>query len=173
MKIYPQVVDYIVKEAFKIWIEEYFLQYKTNNEYGCWEWNAGLNTGGYGSLRSPVTRKTMQAHIYSYAVYNNKLDKNFDHVVDLLVLHRCNNRKCINPQHLYEGTYRDNHEDARKACTTVITNSILDNFTLDQIIAWRKAGLTSKDISKKVGISPRGVRNFICRKERELGIYIG
>ena len=51
-----------------------------------------------------------QGHRLSYAAYNSE---SYDSC--LLVLHKCHNRKCVNPEHLYQGTYTDNARDTVKA----------------------------------------------------------
>lgn len=70
---------------------------------GCWEWCGKLDRYGYGSLT--VHGKLYKAHRYSYEQYYGAFDSS------LHVLHHCDNPKCVNPQHLFLGTNRDNIED--------------------------------------------------------------
>jgi len=51
----------------------------------------------------------VRAHRVSYALYVGPISK------DLKILHKCNNSKCVNPDHLYMGTHADNMRDLRDA----------------------------------------------------------
>jgi hypothetical protein len=71
---------------------------------GCWEWLGAPNSKGYGSF-TEITNKKWLAHRYSYFL------KNKNHDTSLFVLHKCDNPKCVNPDHLFLGTQTDNMRD--------------------------------------------------------------
>lgn len=77
---------------------------------GCWEWLDSVNiVTGYGQfMKSTSPVKLVTAHRMSWELYRGGIPDG------LLVLHKCDNRKCFNPDHLFLGTYKDNAMDKIK-----------------------------------------------------------
>ena len=69
---------------------------RVNATTGCNEFQGALDSSGYGSIR--IGDRVVGAHRVAYEVYKGAIGKN------LQVLHKCNNPKCCNPEHLYLGT---------------------------------------------------------------------
>lgn len=72
---------------------------------GCWEWLAVKNQDGYGRVKR--FGKLESAHRVSYELYKGALGENS-------VLHKCDNPSCVNPDHLFLGTQKDNVDDMIK-----------------------------------------------------------
>lgn len=71
---------------------------------GCWLWTRRDGYDGYGCFS--LQRKLRYAHHWSY-IFTNKLELN----KKLYLCHTCDNRKCVNPAHLYEGNNTTNARD--------------------------------------------------------------
>lgn len=124
---------------------------------GCWNWNKCLCARRYGNVR--IGRKMILAHRAAWEAKNGEIPKG------MYVLHRCDNTKCINPDHLFIGTQMDNVRDmhqkgrARKA---VGTNHRWAKLTDDKVrnIRFMISGgsMSDGEIGRAVGIS----RSVIC-----------
>jgi hypothetical protein len=80
-----------------------------NNEIDdCWKWEGPYNNYGYGKLNFSIQAgkyQTIGAHRFSWEFYNGAIQKG------LLVCHKCDTPPCVNPNHLFLGTDKDNKID--------------------------------------------------------------
>lgn len=138
-----------------------------NADTGCWEWTGCIGSRGYGCLAINCLEfdsfnGTYGAHRLSAFVF-----KNFDFAnSSLFVCHSCDNKRCVNPRHLFVGTPSGNSKDA------VLKGRMLkgedhhcaklkekDVFKIREL--YKTGDYSANDLAKKFGVSHVAVRNIV------------
>jgi hypothetical protein len=129
----------------------------------CWEWQKFINKGGYGQFRvgsvKDGTRRNDMTHRISYRLSRGDIPPG------LLVCHTCDNPKCVNPNHLFLGTYADNRKDCiskgRHHFGESHGNSVLSE---SDIIKIRSDHRSQRAIARDFGINQttvHSIKNFL------------
>ena len=126
-----------------------------NNQDQCWAWVGGLRSqkDKYGSIK--INSKAYLPHRISWIIHNKVIPDG------LCILHKCDNRLCVNPDHLFLGTRQINTQDMvhknRQASGVRSGNVKLNEEQVLEIRDLRKNGITKKEIAKKYNICTRTV----------------
>ena len=108
--------------------ERFAQRYLVDKETGCWNWTAGVNAKGYGVIAGEVNGKRytkvgqqMLAHRVAWILFRGDIPAS-EAAHGTVVMHTCDNPRCVNPRHLQLGTQSDNVKDMhqkgrRPACT--------------------------------------------------------
>lgn len=147
-----------------------FLQRVTPQNNECWNWD-GCTRGktGYGCLK--YNGKLVDAHRVSYLLFIGEIPRG------LLVCHTCDNRLCVNPSHLFIGTYLDNYRDAVAKGRIDFTRRKNGGFkkghrpansklSMEQVIEIRELiqqGVKMKAIAPIFNISYQTIRKINCK----------
>lgn len=119
---------------------------------GCMEWQGTVGSTGYGLIRiGPAKAGKAGVHRVAYELANGPIPDGMD------VCHRCDNRRCCNPEHLFLGTRKDNVADMvaknRHAWRNPPPWTKLSDVDVSDILVLRSFGMSRKAIAREYGVS--------------------
>lgn len=122
----------------------------------CWYWTGARKTNGYGNVC--FRGKWFQAHRVMWVIHNGAIPDG------IMVLHRCDNRACCNPKHLFLGTHTDNMRDMVAKGRGRLIARWAARLTEDQVCAIRADLRSQRAIAVEYGVSQNAVMKIKTRK---------
>lgn len=143
-------------------ISRFWSKVKIGSPDKCWEWKGKLDAKGYGHFQishiNPLGRDNPRAHRVSYYIHYGEIPNT------LSVCHKCDNPSCVNPHHLFVGTYDDNNKDrARKGRSShgeTHPKAVLTEEQAILVMQMRHSGKSQREIGKSLGVSHVAIGNI-------------
>lgn len=156
------------KDAQRFWA-------KADRTGSCWLWRGSINKStGYGTFtmpkscmvggRSVYANQASYAHRFAFELANGPIPDGQS------VLHRCDVPACVNPEHLFLGTHRDNMRDAAAKGRLHVPRPFrqtVSNETVSQILTLAATGTKQADIARQFRVSKTFVSLLIRGKRRQ------
>jgi hypothetical protein len=146
-------------------LHDVFEYYTIDPRTGCWNWTRAKRKG-YGVI--VYEGRQLASHRVSYQIHKGPIAEGKS------VCHSCDNPACINPDHLFEGTHRENmiDKEAKGRGNHVSLkgednpNCIVPDASVISLLKDYIAGMSHAGISSKYGISVKSVPDFTTGKSR-------
>lgn len=133
---------------------------RVNFSDGCWEWTAGRSKNGYGSI-TVWKRQVEASHRISWMMHRGDPG-------NLYVLHKCDNKRCVRPSHLFLGTHDDNMRDRSKKGRDLRgeshPSSKLTLLDIHNIFRLRDEGVSIRTIADAVGVHSQTISDVLLGK---------
>lgn len=132
------------------------LRIDRNADGGCWNWTGTCDISGYGYMK--LCWRYLKIHRLMYELFKGGIPKGIH------VLHTCDNRRCVNPDHLVLGTDADNIRDA------AIKNRMCHKLELGDIKRIRELkaeGWSQTKIAEVFSINQCHVSRIVSGKRRQ------
>ncbi len=148
-------------------LEERFLSYVgSKNQFGCMEWTGCISMYGYGKIGDH--KKIIAAHRLAWELANGPI------LDGLCVLHKCDNRRCVNVDHLFLGTIADNNADCiNKGRNSKGESHYAAKLSTEQVRLIRERYATKmisqEKLAEEFGVTQTAISRVVLRKIRKNG----
>ena len=137
------------------WVSKFFLK-KTDRSGECWLWLGKKDKDGYGLQGKGGRRK---CHRLSWQIHHGEIPDG------LSVLHHCDVRHCVRPDHLHLGTSTDNAVDRKQHGVRFFGEQNPNaRLTAEQVREIRESVLKSNELANAYGTSPSHISGIRSRK---------
>jgi hypothetical protein len=128
---------------------------------GCWEWRGRRNRDGYGMI-CRLGRQDLVHRVF----YRERVGSIPE---GLYVCHRCDNPPCVNPEHLFLGTHRDNMNDMeakgrRSRGERHWRSEVTEGDVRDIRRAYADGGHTTRSLAARYGVASPTIHSIVTRK---------
>ena len=151
-------------------LAERLLAKRNVTESGCWDFTGHINNRGYGLISKGARSKgIMLTHRASYESFIGPIPEG------KIVLHKCDNTKCFNPDHLSIGTQQDNMDDMESKGRRVSlygADSPNVKLTHEQVLEIRQRHIprvNTRELAEEFGITRQYVGQLISNFWRKSG----
>lgn len=144
--------DYIKKLETRFWA-------KTQVNGDCLEWTGAISSSGYGTIG--VGRSSLKSHRVAFELVNGYLPP------DAYVCHRCDNPRCVKPDHLFLGTAKDNIQDCvrkNRRNTPKGADSSRARLTESDVVGIRlkhSAGQTQRSLANEYSVGLSAIKHIL------------
>lgn len=126
-------------------IKERFFEKVLKLDSGCHEWQGSMAKTGYGNFHKDG--KTHYTHRIAWEIEHGSEPSDY-------VLHKCDNRKCVNPDHLFIGSFYDNMDDMMaKGRQAHGEKNYHAKLTKEQVLKIRQEVGLQQEIAEKYGVT--------------------
>lgn len=146
----------IVHDARSMTTKQYIEWHTERDDQGCWLWTGALQVAGYG--KASRNNKSISAHRMSYVEYKGDIP------AKCVVRHKCDVRRCVNPDHLEVGTRADNNKDT--SIRDRHGNAKLKNQDVIDIRWMHGLGATGASLARAYGVTATLISQVVNRKAR-------
>jgi hypothetical protein len=114
---------------------------------GCWEWIGNMHNNGYGLIC--IDKTHWRAHRLSYCIKHGSIPEG------MYLMHQCDNKVCVNPEHLKPGTHQENMADMKAKGRAA--KGKRKRLTDDQIRYILESGKSLSTLTAELKVHPRTV----------------
>lgn len=143
------------------------MQKGAKKEDGCIEWTSCKLPNGYGAIQ--YKRKKLSANRAMWKSIHGELPP------DIYVCHKCDNKACINPEHLFPGTAADNNKDRANKGRSFRPGGELNPMSkfseekIKEILGLCTPGVPMRDLAARFGCSVASIRTWAKSRGQEIG----